>query len=303
MKKILINIVIIIVTISLLGGCSPLMAGFRKGTEEYYEEPTGDKDTTAPASDENPTGDKDTTAPASDENPTDDEGTTAPASDENPSDNEDIADDSSDVKPESANDIADDSSDVKPTNDEDVPGSHSYEKGLLTETGYESRYLDIRFTVPEGFLMATQDDINAMMNIGAEVVGLNEMLIDYANLATVYEMMVSTPIGTPNVVVYVEKLMLSNMTVEQYFEAFRLQLYILTELTEINYEFSDEIVFTDIAGQSYKQFTAEMRMAGQSLIQRFFMRKIDNRIVCITATYTPNTEEAVIALMQEFKKY
>lgn len=196
------------------------------------------------------------------------------------------------------------SKDSAPKGSEEVKVSPSpergYEKGILTETDFESSYLNLRFTVPEGFIMATQEDINNMMNLGADVMGLDEKLIDYANMVSVYEMMVSAPSGSPSVIVMVEKLALSNITIEQYFDALKTQL---SNLTEINYVINDDITSVEIAGQSYKQLIVTTNVYGQNLTQSYMLRKSGDRMVGFITTSTPDTEETLAILMNSFVEY
>jgi hypothetical protein len=178
--------------------------------------------------------------------------------------------------------------------------SNEYEKGSFDETSFESKYLNLRFTLPDGFVMATEEDINNMMNLGADVMGLNKKIVDYASLTTVYEMMASAPSGLPNVIVGVEKLQLSNITLDQYFDALKTQL---ANLPEMNYEFSGDIASLEIAGQSYKQLTATLNMADQSITQRYIARKNDNRMVFFITTGDPDTEKELSTLIAGFANY
>ena len=169
----------------------------------------------------------------------------------------------------------------------------SYEKGILTETSFESEYLDLRFSVPEGFEMATEEYILDMMNIGAEVMDIDEKTLEYASLTTVYEMMVFAESGTPNVIVMVEK---SPLSVDRYFDALE------SQLSQMGYEF-DEVTTTEVAGQSYQQISSSTESFGAFLIQSYLLRKIDDRIVGFITTSTPDTEDELNVLMKAFKKY
>ena len=183
---------------------------------------------------------------------------------------------------------------------EETANKFPYEKGVLTETDFESRYLDLRFSIPEGFIMATQDDINDLMDLGADVAGFDEKLVDFASLVNVYEMMASASSGSPNVIVMTEKIPLSNMTVEQYLDALKTQL---SKVNEMNYEYDDDITSIEIAGQSYKQLTTTTGAYGQNLTQKYNVRKIDKRMLLFITTSTPDTEEELAVLMNRFEKF
>ena len=75
--------------------------------------------------------------------------------------------------------------DRQTTTPEDVQNTtplDEYEKGTFTETEYESKYLDLRFELPDGFLMATEDDIREMTGLGAEIMDLDSNVVEYAKL-------------------------------------------------------------------------------------------------------------------------
>ena len=182
-------------------------------------------------------------------------------------------------------------------NNEQESETLSYERGILTETGYESQYLDIKFTVPEGFVMATEEDILGMMQVGVEIMDLDKDTIDYSSLTTVYEMMVSSASGSPNVALLTEKLM-SNVTVEQYLDIVKSQLADVP----MNYEFGD-VTSVEIAGESYQQIVASAEIKGTAFLQKYIVRKFDDRMVCFVVTNTSETEKELDTLMKAFTKY
>lgn len=177
----------------------------------------------------------------------------------------------------------------------DIP----YEKGVLTEDGFESKYIGLRFTTPDGFIMATQEEINSAMEAGGQLMDMDTDSIDYAKLTTAYEMMAAAPLGSPNVIVMVEKLSLSGMTTQQYFDALKTQL----DATAIDYTFGEGADSVEVAGQSYERIIATASVSGQTLSQSYMMRKNGDRMIGIIATYQPETEADLEALMSGFAKY
>ena len=180
-----------------------------------------------------------------------------------------------------------------------TPGTLAYEKGILTATSFESKYLDIRFSLPAGFVMATSEEINAMMELGADVAGINGDILDYAKLTTVYEMVATSSIGFPNVSLLSEKLPLSNMTVTQYFDALKSGL---SSVESAAYTFTDGDP-VEIAGQTYDVLRANGTMLGVTMNQNYLIRTSGNRMICFIVTYTPDTAEALDTLMNSFSKY
>jgi hypothetical protein len=170
----------------------------------------------------------------------------------------------------------------------------SYERGILTDTSFESEYLDIKFYLPEGFVMATEEDILQMMGIGADISGVNKEIV---KLTTVYEMMASAPIGYPNVIVMAERLILSNMTAEQYFNALKTNLL---NVDAMDYEFNNQITSVEIAGQEYKQMSASL--PSWNIFQDYIFRKQGNRMVGFITTYSSDTKEEMELLLDGFSK-
>jgi len=178
--------------------------------------------------------------------------------------------------------------------------SSEYEKGTFTDNSFESEYLDLRFTLPDGFVMATEEDIATMMGLGAEMMDLDSKLVEYANLTTVYEMMATEVASGTNVIVLAEKLSMSNMTVEQYFTALESQL---KAVESIQYEIDNEITTVEIAGNSYKQLTASTVAYGKPMVQKYMLRKIDDRMIGFIVTDVSESEEVLNTLMAGFSKF
>jgi len=173
----------------------------------------------------------------------------------------------------------------------------AYERGILTETSFESKFLDIKFDLPQGFVMATEEDMLQIMNIGLETMDKNKMVVDFAKLTTVYEMMASSPMGFPNVSVMVERLILSSLSTDQYLEALKANLL---NVSAIDYEISDKFIEVEIAGQTYKQLSAVL--SGLNVFQNYIFRKQGNRMAGFITTYTLDTGEEMDLLMSGFSK-
>jgi hypothetical protein len=172
--------------------------------------------------------------------------------------------------------------------------SSDYERGILTETSFESKYLDIKFTLPEGFVMATEEDMLQMMGIGADITKVNKKIIE---LTTVYEMMASAAVGYPNVSVMVEKPLLSNITIEQYFDVLKKNLL---KVKNMDFVIDDQITSVEIAGYNYKQVSASL--SGSSVLQNYIFRKQGGRMIGFIITYTSDTEQELDILMSGFSK-
>ena len=81
-----------------------------------------------------------------------------------------------------------------------------YEKGTITDTDFQSEWLNLKFTPPETVVMNTEEELQSVMKQGQttleEASGVE--LGEDALSGTVYEMMASSISGFPNVSLVVE---------------------------------------------------------------------------------------------------
>ena len=96
-----------------------------------------------------------------------------------------------------------------------------YEKGTITDTDFQSEWLNLKFTPPETVVMNTEKELQSVMKQGQSTLEESSgvELGEDALSGTVYEMMASSVSGFPNVSLVVEDAALENMTVDQYFLA------------------------------------------------------------------------------------
>lgn len=177
--------------------------------------------------------------------------------------------------------------------------SERYARGVITESGFESEFLNLRFALPAGFHMLSEEEIQDMVEFAEEVILDNDGRPDILQALTVYEMMAMAPIGAPNVSVIVERLILRT-SLENYIESFKAE--ILSELGDA-VEISDENVNVEFAGETYRVVTATLHMFGMEMHQMYLFRQIDNRVVSIIATYTDDTAEEKQAMMDAFSPF
>ncbi|MCL2672068.1 MAG: hypothetical protein FWF10_08530 [Clostridiales bacterium] len=177
-----------------------------------------------------------------------------------------------------------------------------YAKGKLTSTGFESEFIGVRYTLPEGFTLATETEMRDMMGTGAAYFDLDKDLVDYAEMMTVYEMIALLPGGYPNVIVMVEKLPLvsRNISVEQYMDILKEQLQ---DVGVMSYTFSEGYADVEMAGKTYKQFTATTSVYGFALVQGYICEKIGDRIIAFITTCEQGSEDVLAALMAGFSEY
>ncbi|MCL2696283.1 MAG: hypothetical protein FWE69_08165 [Clostridiales bacterium] len=173
-----------------------------------------------------------------------------------------------------------------------------YAKGTVTETSFESEFIGLKFTVPEGYEMKSEEDLLELMAMSGEIIfeNMNKETFDYAMAASVQEMMVSAPDGLPNVSVIVEKLPNALKTTERYIDA---TIELMEGLDSISFSFG-EVTTVDFAGKRYHKLSAVSTFYGMEMLQEWLLLKIGDRMVTITITYSADTIDEMQMMMGHF---
>lgn len=148
-------------------------------------------------------------------------------------------------------------------------------------------------------VMASDEEINAMMDIGADEMELDEsgkQLIDLAKMTLVYEMMAISMDGTgSNIQIIAEKPALAGITAAQYVGLLQSQLPSLVEDVVLG-----ELFTAELAGAAYEAFDYSMLSNGSELFGRYLVRKQGDRIVSIVLTsLDPAAFDAMLAGFSE----
>lgn len=177
-----------------------------------------------------------------------------------------------------------------------------YTKGILDGNSFESEFIGIRLEAPSGYFMATQDELDAMMAGAFEEVGsdFSEEQLDYAKISTVYEMLITSSNGVPNIIMAAEKLPLANMDIDMYLGAFKNQI---SQISSVNTTIEEEGITAEIAGQEYKGLVMVTSTEGTEVYQKALCRKVGDRVVTLMISYLPGTEAQVEELLNAFQPY
>ncbi len=159
---------------------------------------------------------------------------------------------------------------------------NTFERGTSDENGWVSKWIGLKFTPTEEMVMATADEIESMMQIGADAYikdEFGEQLVDYAKVSCVYEMMASSIKGD-NVMVMEEKLPLSNMDVNQYVTSFK---------SSFDMTIAEDMVFSELskytlAGVEFDKLDLTYSMSGVQLSQSYLFKKQEDRMIGIIFT-------------------
>lgn len=195
-----------------------------------------------------------------------------------------------------------------------VPVSTTYQKGILTETGFESEWLDLSFRLPENMTMATQAEMDQVMIDGAGLVyGENaSAYLDYTNFVTVYEMQANglyyvpgdDAYGSQGLQIFVEKLSYPDMTEAQYIAA--LEQMFQTMANNNGYEciIHEPIYDVEFAGQKYAFQSIDTNYGGEVMIhQDYYLRRKEDRMICVAFTYPEGLEVSAREMWEAFAPY
>ena len=177
--------------------------------------------------------------------------------------------------------------------DYDLP----YEKGTITDTDFQSEWLNLKFTPPETVVMNTEEELQSVMKQGQTTLEESSgvELGDDALSGTVYEMMASSISGFPNVSLVVEDASLENMTVDQYFLAAQQML----DATGMGYTYSD-VTDIQIAGQDFRIMETSVAVNDYEVLQKYCTRKQGGKFVSIILSYTTDTTAEADEILAAF---
>lgn len=169
--------------------------------------------------------------------------------------------------------------------------------GTLTAESYESTWLNLRFTPPADVTLATKEQMDSALGVGAETLqeNLDEDQVDTAVENTTYEMMAVQASGFPNVSVCIESAPVLILDAESYVEALMSTL----DSTQLGYTYG-ESGESEVAGQAYAALNASLTTDGVEVKQTYYIRQIGDKFASIILSYTDDTKEQADAIMAGF---
>ena len=180
---------------------------------------------------------------------------------------------------------------------DDASQDTPYEKGTISDTDFQSAWLNLKFTPPETVVMNTEEELQSVMQQGQSTLeeASGAELSESTLSGTVYEMMASSISGFPNVSVVVEDAALENMTVDQYFLAAQQML----DATQMGYTYS-EVTDTQIAGQDFRVMGTSVTINDYEILQKYCTRKQGGKFVSIILSYTTDTTAEADEILAAF---
>ena len=159
-----------------------------------------------------------------------------------------------------------------------------YEKGTITETDYQSEWLNLKFTPPETVVMNTEEELESVMRQGQSTLEESSgmELGEDALSGTVYEMMASSVSGFPNVSLVVED------AAQQMLDA-----------TQMGYTYS-EVTDAQIGGQDFRVMETSVTINDYEVLQKYCTRKQGGKFVSIILSYTADTQTEADEVLAAF---
>lgn len=177
-----------------------------------------------------------------------------------------------------------------------------YSKGTIDGDTFESEFLNLKFTTPKGYTMFPEEVMNEYVQFTSDIIykDKDQQVIDYAEAVAVYEMMCAESVtNSPNVNIVIENLLGREISLDDYIEASKQQLL----GTGIDYTFGDTTEEVEIAGEKYMVLDCVGNYSGQELLQQMYIRKVGDRMMLLTFTYTEDTVEGKDALLAGFTAF
>lgn len=185
--------------------------------------------------------------------------------------------------------------------EEKEESSGSYAKGTIDGNNFESEWLGVRYEAPEGFVMATDEELEELLLAGGELIYEDDAqtFIDYAKLTTVYEMMTYLPqannAGDPNLNLVVEK---NNASAKEYGDALKAQVDTMYGDADVEWK---DVANTTVGGIDCLEYAISINFGEQAMNQSYYIADKDGRVICFILSYTDAQKENADALMDAFK--
>lgn len=184
------------------------------------------------------------------------------------------------------------------------PATGSYEKGILTENGYESKWMGLRFTAPKGMEFWGQEELDETMRLMGEALGEIQPgePLDYTKLSMVYEMQAVDQEEGMTMMLLVE-LLPEPMTVEEYIELAQQELELIAG-DGMSYIMDDEIYPVEIGGKEFLNFGYVLYYGDIAAIcQENYFRIQDDRLICLSFMCENETKDNIQKVLNRFSEY
>lgn len=179
-------------------------------------------------------------------------------------------------------------------------GGATYTPGTFTDAGYETEFLGFRFNTPDGYALATTEELDQLMGISMDSLtesgDVTEAQAKYAELSSIYELMVTDSMGITNANIVLEK---SVIPLNTYIEVLKEQLQGMSMMS-VTFTGEEEV---ELAGATYTRLSADVESSGVAMYQDYYLRKVEGYIMCLTLTWADGFEAEKDAIINAFVAY
>lgn len=172
---------------------------------------------------------------------------------------------------------------TQPTQDI-IEDGKSFSRGVWTDNVYTNEFAELSFTLPDGWVAASEEEMAQLMGVTAEMLEGANLDSALATLQIIYDMQVTDATTRDNINIIFENLARSNssdITEEEYLEFSKNSM---SGMTNLDYSFGDDIGKQTLGGNEYFYVDAHVTANGVEIYQRIFVKKIDKYMVNITVT-------------------
>lgn len=173
-------------------------------------------------------------------------------------------------------------------NTQETIKEEKYHKGTITKTGWESKFIGLRYTNPEGMRMATEEELDAknILERGTSSIVFDQSEIGYAELTTEYEMVSSTDDKSIITGVCVER-MIEKVDIFQFIEEFKSLIY---RNPFVNYTLISDDETMKIGNEDYIMVSYMIESNNVFRYQDSYFRVVGDRVIMISFNYNDERE-------------
>ncbi len=167
-------------------------------------------------------------------------------------------------------------------------------RGKIEGDVYTNEYLGFTFTKSDSWIYSTDEEIAALMNLGAEALG-EKFAEALKNNPTIYDMMaIDTLTGSSVNIGYenLSKTFATNITVDQYVEVLKNQLSGMAA-SGIVVSFPDEHETVTFGDTEFTRVVCSTSMYGVTITQVYYLNKEDGFMRFIIVTAMDNNFEQI----------
>ncbi len=174
---------------------------------------------------------------------------------------------------------------VTPDNDDTTAAPvKKVSRGTISGNVYSNEFVGLSFTKPADWTFATDEELKATIDAGAEYTNYSDLELTLSESATVYDMQTSDSMGNSVMVLY-ENTMLSafkKMTEDEYLENLKAGLQ---NVNGITYTFKGTNNVT-LGDETFKRATFSASANGATIDQYYYVKSFDKYVVSIIVTTT-----------------